>query len=52
MTSTRATAAVCGRASSMAMQSARAGRVHSSAAPIGAKGIDNMFWTSFRYYLP
>jgi hypothetical protein len=19
---------------------------------IGAKGIDNMFWTSFRYYLP
>jgi hypothetical protein len=25
----------------------------SGAAPgIGAKGIDNMFWTSFRYYLP
>jgi hypothetical protein len=19
---------------------------------IGAKGIDNMFWTTFRYYLP
>jgi hypothetical protein len=19
---------------------------------VGAKGIDNMFWTSFRYYLP
>jgi hypothetical protein len=24
----------------------------SGAAGIGAKGIDNMFWTSFRYYLP
>jgi hypothetical protein len=21
-------------------------------AGVGAKGIDNMFWTSFRYYLP
>jgi hypothetical protein len=19
---------------------------------VGAKGVDNMFWTSFRYYLP
>ncbi len=24
----------------------------SGASGIGAKGIDNMFWTSFRYYLP
>jgi hypothetical protein len=24
----------------------------SGAGGIGAKGIDNMFWTSFRYYLP
>jgi hypothetical protein len=24
----------------------------SGAAGLGAKGIDNMFWTSFRYYLP
>jgi hypothetical protein len=24
----------------------------SGAAGIGAKGIDNMFWTTFRYYLP
>jgi hypothetical protein len=24
----------------------------SGAAGIGAKGIDNMFWTSLRYYLP
>jgi Skp family chaperone for outer membrane proteins len=24
----------------------------SGAAGIGAKGIDNMFWTAFRYYLP
>jgi hypothetical protein len=24
----------------------------SGAAGIGAKGVDNMFWTSFRYYLP
>jgi hypothetical protein len=24
----------------------------SGASGIGAKGIDNMFWTTFRYYLP
>ncbi len=49
MTFTRATGAVCVRASSTAMRCAKAGR---AASGIGAKGIDNMFWTSFRYYLP
>ena len=49
MTSTKATTAACVRASSMATRCAKAGQVQSG---IGAKGIDNMFWTTFRYYLP
>ena len=28
------------------------GELHNQRQGTGAKGIDNMFWTSFRYYLP
>ena len=48
-TSTRATAAVCVRASSTATRFAKA---WSGASGIGAKGIENMIFTSLRYFLP